>query len=163
MLAAGADEYVLLLADDYLQIINQLVQKHQQLASDPQPQQQQQPAAAAAQYNGKDGSSAASDAASTAATLQLFRDHVVPAWHEASIPRATLLSLLRSAGGTAAAAASSSVRDSALERHLLAVDLVTRDSRCPDSYLLTVPGAAPFVKSVLAGRQELLQILTRKK
>lgn len=40
---------------------------------------------------------------------------------------------------------------------------MTRDIRDPDSYVLTVPGAAAFVRSVTAGRQELLQLLARKK
>jgi hypothetical protein len=50
-----------------------------------------------------------------------------------------------------------------VERQLLAAEVVTRDSRRPDSYLLTVPGAAAFVRSVVSGRQELLQLLGRKR
>jgi hypothetical protein len=165
-----------LLADDYLAIINRLVQQHQQLAS--QHVQQQGPSAAAASGS-EEAASNTAEAASIAATLQLFRDHVVPAWRDSSIPRTKLLELLRSAQHgvaasasvsgrastrpAAAAAAGTAGKEPAYERHLLALDLMTRDSRSPDSYVLTVPGAAAFVKSVLAGRQELLQLLSRKK
>lgn len=152
---AGADEYVLLLADDYLDIINKLLHKHQQLAMQPS-QQQQQPTA------GSSCCSSAADSAGMVATLQHFRDNVVPAWHEASIPRSKLLQLLRM-GTSSPAAGGHPVSDAAHERHLLALELVTRDSRSTDSYLLTVPGAAAFVKSVLTGRQEVLQMLSRKK
>jgi hypothetical protein len=171
---------VLLLAEDYLGINNRLIQKYQQLA---QQQQQQQPSAhshADGQHasNGSSSTSAA-EYASIAATLQLFRDRVVPVWRDSSIPRSTLLQLLRTqpaaaagAAHTAAAARSRVVAPAhgsadkeaaAHERHLLAVDLMTRDTRSPDSYLLTIPGAAVFVKSVVAGRQELLRLLSRKK
>ncbi|WIA16353.1 hypothetical protein OEZ85_013051 [Tetradesmus obliquus] len=37
------------------------------------------------------------------------------------------------------------------------------DRHAPDSLMFTVSGAAAFVKSVVAGRQELLQMLKRKK
>lgn len=196
-LAAGADEYVLLLAQDYITLIDTLIHKHQQLAA--QPAQQQQAAAAAgsnadnAQHHDPSTSSPA-ESASIAATIKLFRDRVVPAWHDATIPRSTLLQLLQStptpplptaptapadraqqqqksscrqpqpgarAGGAVPVRSSSS--QPPYERHLMAVDLMTRDSRSPDSYLLTVPGAAVFVKSVLSGRQEVLQLLARKK
>jgi hypothetical protein len=181
---AGADEYVLLLAEDYLGIINRLIQKYQQLA---QQQQQQQPSAhslANGEHPSGNGSStSAADSASIAATLQLFRDRVVPVWKDSSIPRSTLLQLLgtqlTAADGaantgppahTAAAARSRALlaggadkQAAAYERHLLATNLVTRDTRSPHSYLLTIPGAAVFVKSVVAGRQELLRLLSRKK
>jgi len=156
---AGADEYVLLLADDYLDIINKLLHKHQQLATQPS-QQQQQPTAGST--TGSSCCRGAADSAGMVATLQRFRDHVVPAWHEASIPRSKLLQLLRT-GTSSPAASGQPVSDAAHERHLLALELVTRDSRSTDSYLLTVPGAAAFVRSVLTGRQEVLQMLSRKK
>lgn len=169
---AGADEYVLLLAGDYLSIINNLIIKYQQLAAQPSP-------AAAATPTTTTGSTSAADAASVAATLQLFRDRVVPAWTDSSIPGATLLQLLRAPSHDASsrtaplpAPASRSnpaglkaapSPEPAYEQHLLAVDLLCRDIRSPDSYQLTVPGAAAFVKSVTSGRQELLQLLGRKK
>jgi hypothetical protein len=62
----------------------------------------------------------------------------------------------------AAAAAALSSAD-AIQRRLLSAELVCRDSRATDSFMFTVPGAAAFVKSVVAGRQELLQMLKRKK
>ena len=185
---------MLLLAQDYLNIINKLLQQHQQHAAQPHQQQQQQQVT----MHDKDPADSnhamsAAEAASMASTLQLFRDHVVPACHDASIPRATLLQLLSPIKPPGAAGALGSslnrtqqanygrdkpsgrgssgsgsgstgpVSAAARERHLLSLDLVTRDSRCSSSYLLTVPGAAPFVKSVLAGRQEMLQLLSRKK
>lgn len=188
---AGADEYVLLLAEDYLGIIDRLIQKYQQLA-----QQQPQPVAhshAHSEHASNGSSTSAAETASIATTLRLFRDRLVPVWRDSSIPRSTLLQLLRTqptaANGTAdpaacantgtsartaaAAAARSKTAAAALggedkeaaahEQHLLAVDLMTRDTRSPDSYLLTIPGAAVFVKSVVAGRQELLRLLSRKK
>lgn len=172
---AGADEYVVLLADDYLAIINRLIQQHQQLASQHAQQQGSSAATATTAASESDPGSSAAEAASIGTTLQLFRDHVVPAWRDSSIPRSKLLELLRSAQHTTAASARASARpaaaaaagragkEPAYERHLLALDLMTRDIRSPDSYVLTVPGAAAFVKSVVAGRQELLQLLSRKK
>jgi hypothetical protein len=173
---AGADEYVLLLAGDYLSLINNLIAKYQQLAAQPPP--------AAAPAPNTTGRTSAADAASVAGTLQLFRDRVVPAWTDSSIPCVTLLQLLRApshdsssktttrpahvrrngpAGQLNKAAGAAASSEPAYERHLLAVDLLCRDIRSPDSYQLTVPGAAAFVKSVTLGRQELLQLLGRKK
>jgi hypothetical protein len=166
-----------LLAEDYFAIINRLIQQHQQLAS--QHTQEQAPTAATltAAASGSGPGSCTADAASIAATLQLFREHVVPAWRDSSIPRSKLLDLLcsgqhatagpasvsRRASTCPGAAARTAGHEPAYERHLLALDLLTRDIRSPDSYVLTVPGAAAFVKSVVAGRQELLQLLSRKK
>ena len=176
-LRTGADEYVLLLADDYLAILDRLIHKHQQLAA--QPALQQDPTSPPDGHGNQPSSISAAEAASVAATLQLFRDRVVPAWTDSSIPRATLLQLLRQPGQASTAppaapsrptggqqpkpAAAGASREPAHERHLLALDLLCRDSRSPDSYQLTVPGAAAFVKSVVSGRQELLQQLGRKK
>lgn len=186
---AGADEYVVLLAGDYLAILNRLIQHHQQLAR--QQSQNGQAPAAPADASDPSGSSSPAESASMAATVQLFRDRVVPVWRESSIPCSTLLQLLRSrqamsrtaptaaptvatsaqtigrptAAAVAARAAAAGVvgKEPPYERHLLALDLMTRDLRSPDSYVLTVPGAAAFIKSVTAGRQELLQLLARKK
>lgn len=177
-LCAGADEYVLLLADDYLAILDRLIHKHQQLAA--QPALQQDPTSPSDGTGNQPSSISAAEAASIAATLKLFRDRVVPAWTDSSIPRATLLQLLRQPGQASTATptcagvrpaggqqpkptAAGASREPAHERHLLALDLLCRDSRSPDSYQLTVPGAAAFVKSVVSGRQELLQQLGRKK
>lgn len=171
------------MAEDYLGIINRLIQKYQQLA-----QQQQQPSAqshANGEHASDDSSTSAAENASIAATLQLFRERVVPVWRDSSIPRSILLQLLRTQptaadgaantgtpahtaaaarGRTLSAAIGGADKEAAAyERHLLATDLMTRDTRSPDSYLLTIPGAAVFVKSVVAGRQELLRLLSRKK
>lgn len=178
LLHTGADEYVLLLADDYLAILNKLIHRQQQLAAQHALQQDPTSSSDGTAGPNQPRSMSAAEAASIATTLQLFRDRVVPSWTDSSIPRSTLLQLLRqppsqdSTGAAAApgrpagqqpTAAAAGGKEPAHERHLLALDLLCRDSRSPDSYQLTVPGAAAFVKSVVSGRQELLQLLGRKK
>lgn len=194
MLCAGADEYVVLLTSDYLRIINSMITQHMQLQQQQQQDRQQQghPAAPAAYSSlqpsiiGSSDSSNSAQHAVVTKTLQLFRDHVVPACQESHITRTRLLQLLQSGHSAAvtkqsaaaasqqpasmprrpsAAAAAAAVmpRKEDMERHLLALELVCRDSRAADSYMFTVPGAAAFVKSVVGGRQEMLQLLQRKK
>eukprot|EP00775_Hariotina_reticulata_P002010 gene2010-2332_t len=62
------------------------------------------------------------------------------------------------------AATAPAARDTAdVLRHLLAADLICRDASNPDCFVFTVPGASTFVKSVVSGRKELLQLLSRRK
>jgi hypothetical protein len=151
-----------MLADDYQAVLTRLATQQQQPdhhQQQPQPQQQLQQQQQSQQQE----------------AIRRFRDRVVPACFDSSIDRQHLLQLMRSALAGAAGRGSSSsskppsagaaaaAADAALERQLLAAEVVTRDSRCLDRYALTVPGAAAFIKSLVAGRQELLQLLGRKK
>jgi hypothetical protein len=144
-LLVGADEYVVLLMEDYIKILDNLMHKHEK-----QRQQSQ---------CGSSVGPADHDAAALH-ILQAFRSLVVPQHHDAHITKARLLQMLK--GSTAAAVvAAQDVGD--VLRHLLAAELVCRDASNPDSFIFTVPGASAFVKSVISGRKELLQLLSRRK
>ncbi|KAF6254899.1 serine-threonine protein kinase 19-domain-containing protein [Scenedesmus sp. NREL 46B-D3] len=194
-LAIGADEFVVLLTQDYMRLVDGLIAQHseaaqqlqleeQQLARTKQQkqqgnqrqQQQQQVGQHGDEHDDAPGSTTSSaEHAAMAATLQAFRSRVVPVCTESHITSSRLLQLMRTAPAAAhhpqlgkdlaaapAAAAAAGSADAILRR-LLSAELVCRDSRSPDSFMFTVPGAAVFVKSVVAGRQEMLQMLKRKK
>jgi hypothetical protein len=182
-----------LLTQDYLRLVDGLITQHSEAAQQLQHEEQQQARAKSQQQqsnqqqaqqhredepNGAPSSTASSaEHAAMAATLQLFRSRVLPSCKEPHITSSRLLQLMQtvpSAGAsasqaqqlkasTASSAAVALGSADAIQRRLLSAELVCRDSRSPDSFMFTVPGAAAFVKSVVAGRQELLQMLKRKK
>jgi hypothetical protein len=193
---AGADEYVVLLTQDYLRLVDSLIAQHseaaqqlqleeqqqarvkqQQQRNQQQREQQQQSQQEEEEQTGAPNSTTSSaEHAAMAATLQAFRSRVLPACNDSHITRSRLLQLMRTAAppasqiqpvkapaAAAAAAAAALGSADAIQRRLLSAELVCRDSRAPDSFMFTVPGAAAFVKSVVAGRSELLQMLKRKK
>jgi hypothetical protein len=195
---AGADEYVVLLTQDYLRLVDSLIAQHSEAAQQLQLEEQQQARVRQQQQQQRNqqqreeqqqfqqeeeeqagapnSTATSSEHAAIAATLQAFRSRVLPACNESHITRSRLLQLMRTAAplpsqsqpvkppaAAAAAAAAALSSADAIQRRLLSAELVCRDSRATDSFMFTVPGAAAFVKSVVAGRQELLQMLKRKK
>ncbi|WIA36552.1 hypothetical protein OEZ86_007844 [Tetradesmus obliquus] len=189
-LAFGADEYVVLLTQDYLRLVDGLITQHSQAAQQlqheeqqqarakQQQQQQQQDKQQEPQRQGEDEGNAApssttssAEHAAMAATLQAFRSRVLPSCRDSHITSSRLLQLMQTAPAAAAGQAQQSKAPAAaglgsaevILRRLLSAELVCRDRHAPDSLMFTVPGAAAFVKSVVAGRQELLQMLKRKK
>lgn len=172
-----------MLTRDYLHIINDIMASHAQSKQQQQQQQQQtaqklqqqpghmQQAASSSQQVSDCHSSSSTRDAGLLTTLQLFRERVVPACQELQLPRPQLMKLLRSASADPcnshqqqhSSATAELPSDDDMQRHLLSVELICRDSRAADSYVFTVPGAAVFVRSVVSGRQELLQVLQRKR
>jgi hypothetical protein len=149
------------------------LEEQQQARTKQQQQQRQSQREEDAQHGTPSSTSSSAEHAAMAATLQAFRSRVLPACNDSHITSSRLLQLMRTApaanhtqhANPPAAAAAAAVIGSAdaIQRRLLSAELVCRDSRSPDSFMFTVPGAAAFVKSVVAGRQELLQMLKRKK
>lgn len=168
-----------MLMDDYLNLLNDVITKQQQ--------QQQTSAPPAAQPTCRSASSKESTAALR--SLQAFRDSVVPAWHEASISRRQLLRLLSQseqdrvqhmqsirnhaghadsihhthASGSSSSSSRLSEASDADISHLLSAELLSRDPVQDGHYTFTVPGAGAVVKSVINGRKELINLITKKR
>jgi hypothetical protein len=169
-----------LLTQDYLRVVDSLISQHRETAQQLQLQDQQHAGTKLQQQQQQDeeeqpgtlsSTARSTEHAAMAATLQAFRSRVLPACNDSHITSSCLLQLMRTAAPPAShtqlakppAAAAAIGGADAVQRRLLSAELVCRDSRAPESFMFTVPGAAAFVRSVVAGRQELLQMLKRKK
>jgi hypothetical protein len=180
-LATGADEFAVLLMADYLAMIDGMaVQREWQAA-----QLRQQEAAAVRSGDGGGGGGAPAPApspevpAAAAVALRRFRDRVVPRCYDSHVTAQRLLQLMAAAPtptpgggarapkppkrGAAAGGGGGPAANDADISHLLAAELVSRDAAVAGRLTLTVPGAGRIVRSLLDGRQELAQILGKKR
>ncbi|EFN53649.1 hypothetical protein CHLNCDRAFT_36320 [Chlorella variabilis] len=163
-LPASRDECVVMLTADYVAAV-QRCKEELAARSQQQQQQQQQP------HGGGGGGdrNAAGHAAGALEAFAWFAERVLPACTEVMVTHGELLQLLsgapparpgqprRQADAAGAAAGEPHVS------LLLSQGLLTRHTGGPDGYLFSMPNAGAAVRSVAAGRQEILSLLQRRR
>jgi hypothetical protein len=163
-LGTGADDYAVLLMADYQRLIDAAITA----AGAP---------GGGGGGGGEEGGSGGGHAAAAAAALQRFRERVVPQLWDSQVAAPRLLQLLArppgagrsqqqdlqqqahsgSGGSPVAGAFDADIS------HLLAAELLSRDSSLPGQLTLTVPGAGRIVRYLVDGRTELTAALAKKR
>lgn len=138
--AAGPDDYLLMTTMEYVRVVRALrLERIDDVA--------------------QHGGSEVSNARNPDCSISLFIQRIIPSCPDVHVSVARLKSLMQNVYGRE--------RLSHMYDHhvsfFLTHNLLTRDPRGGEQYLFSFPGMGSVVKSILAGRKEILQIFSRRK